>query len=98
MVQPGRRREATQHSDLSWKQSRTPPATRAPRQAARRGVAAPFEGPADLFQLGNIVPGVFTPVLAKHTKQISLGDVLSIGNRSDSAEFRADTETGRGLL
>jgi len=32
-----------------------------------------------LIGLGNIVSGVFTPVLAKHTKQISLGDVLSIG-------------------
>ncbi len=32
-----------------------------------------------MFQLGNIVPGVFTPVLAKHTKHLSLVDVLSIG-------------------
>ncbi|HEX9223909.1 MAG TPA: hypothetical protein VF860_11295 [Candidatus Acidoferrales bacterium] len=90
--------EATQHSDLNWRQGRPRPATPALAQSANRAVAARFEGPADLFQLGNIVPGVFTPVLAKHTKQISLGDVLSIGNRSDSAEFRADTETGRGLL
>ncbi len=32
-----------------------------------------------MFQLGNIVPGVFTPVLAKHTKHLSLVDVFSIG-------------------
>jgi len=31
------------------------------------------------FKLGNIVSGVFTPVLAKHTKHLSLVDVLSIG-------------------
>jgi hypothetical protein len=29
--------------------------------------------------LGNIVPGVFTPVLAKHSKHFSLHDALSIG-------------------
>jgi hypothetical protein len=28
---------------------------------------------------GNIVPGVFTPVLAKHSKRFSLEDALSIG-------------------
>lgn len=26
------------------------------------------------FRLGNIVPGVFTPVLSKHTKYLSLVD------------------------
>jgi hypothetical protein len=31
------------------------------------------------FQVGNIVSGAFTPVLAKHTKHLSLVDVLSIG-------------------
>ncbi len=31
------------------------------------------------FQLGNIVSGVFTPVLAKHTKHLSLVDVLAVG-------------------
>ena len=30
-------------------------------------------------QLGNIVPGVFTPVLAKHTKSFNLIDTLSVG-------------------
>lgn len=30
-------------------------------------------------RFGNTVPGVFTPVLAKHTKHLSLVDVLSIG-------------------
>src|SRR5579859_1701791 len=30
-------------------------------------------------KLGNIVPGVFTPVLAKHTKSFNLVDTLSVG-------------------
>jgi hypothetical protein len=30
-------------------------------------------------QFGNIVPGVFTPVLAKHSKSFSLIDCLSVG-------------------
>jgi hypothetical protein len=30
-------------------------------------------------EFGNIVAGAFTPVLAKHTKHLSLIDVLSIG-------------------
>src|SRR4029077_8406727 len=29
--------------------------------------------------LGNIVPGVFTPVLAKHSKSLSLIDCISVG-------------------
>src|SRR5260370_29875390 len=32
-----------------------------------------------LLQVGNIVPGAFTPVLAKHTKHMSLVDILSVG-------------------
>ena len=31
------------------------------------------------LELGNIVPGVFTPVLAKHTKSFNLVDTLSVG-------------------
>ena len=31
------------------------------------------------FQLGNIVSGAFTPVLAKHTKNLSLVDILAVG-------------------
>ena len=31
------------------------------------------------FQLGNIVPSVFTPVLAKHSKNFSIVDSLAIG-------------------
>ncbi|PYT96681.1 MAG: hypothetical protein DMG38_23005 [Acidobacteria bacterium] len=30
-------------------------------------------------EFGKIVPGVFTPVLAKHSKNFSLEDSLSIG-------------------
>jgi hypothetical protein len=30
-------------------------------------------------QLGNIVSGVFTPVLAKHSKSFSLIDCISVG-------------------
>ena len=37
------------------------------------------EPPQTRFQLGNIVPGVFTPVLAKHTKSFNLVDTLSVG-------------------
>ena len=37
------------------------------------------EPPQTGFQLGNIVPGVFTPVLAKHTKSFNLVDTLSVG-------------------
>jgi len=32
-----------------------------------------------LLQPGNIVPGVFTPVLAKHSKSFSLIDCVSVG-------------------
>jgi hypothetical protein len=37
------------------------------------------EPPQKRFQLGNIVPGVFTPVLAKHSKSFSLIDCISVG-------------------
>lgn len=30
-------------------------------------------------RFGDIVPGVFTPVLAKHTKRFSLVDAVSVG-------------------
>lgn len=30
-------------------------------------------------ELGNIVPSVFTPVLARHTKSFNLVDTLSVG-------------------
>ena len=30
-------------------------------------------------EFGNIVPGVFTPVLAKHTKSFNLIDTLAVG-------------------
>ena len=36
-------------------------------------------GPTPSKTLGNIVPGAFTPVLAKHTKHLSLVDTLSVG-------------------
>jgi len=38
-----------------------------------------FRRTSGFVPAGNIVPGVFTPVLAKHTKHLSLVDVLSIG-------------------
>ncbi len=34
---------------------------------------------APIQKYSNIVPGVFTPVLAKHTKHLSLVDILSVG-------------------
>jgi hypothetical protein len=33
----------------------------------------------DLILIGNIVSGAFTPVLAKHTKNLSLVDILAVG-------------------
>ena len=36
------------------------------------------EGSAEL-ELGNIVPGVFSPVLAKHSKSFSLIDCVAVG-------------------
>jgi hypothetical protein len=31
------------------------------------------------LRLGNVLPGVFTPVLAKHSKSFSLVDCVSVG-------------------
>jgi len=46
--------------------------------------------------LKNIAPGVFTPVLAKHTKYLSF--VASSQSASTaSAELRTDASPGRGL-
>ena len=39
------------------------------------------------FTFGDLVPGVFTFVAAKHTKHLSLVDVLSIRVESDPAAF-----------
>src|SRR5467141_1172467 len=44
------------------------------------------------FRLGNLVASVFRPVLAKHTKHLSLVDILP-----DGAELRADEETSGGV-
>jgi len=49
-------------------------------------------GSAEL-ELGNIVPGVFTPVLAKHSKSFSLIDCISVGVE----ELRADAKAGGNL-
>jgi hypothetical protein len=38
-----------------------------------------FLGSQNSREFGNIVPGVFTPVLAKHTKSFNLIDTLSVG-------------------
>ena len=46
--------------------------------------------------LSNIVPGVFTPVLAKYMKQPSLIDVLLI--RIDRIQRDSREETGRSLF
>jgi len=46
-------------------------------KAARSGL----EGSSDLLdaEFGNIVPGVFTRVLAKHSKSLSRIDCISVG-------------------
>jgi hypothetical protein len=49
------------------------------------------------LESGNIVTGVFTPVLAKHSKSFSLIDCISVGGRADAAKFRADARAGQGL-
>ncbi len=41
--------------------------------------------------------GDFTPVLVKHTKHLSLVDILSVGVDRIAAELRADEEASRGL-
>ncbi len=38
-------------------------------------------------ELGNIVPSAFTPVLAKHTKLLSLVDILSVGVDPEKTSF-----------
>jgi hypothetical protein len=40
---------------------------------------SPLLGSQKSREFGNIVPGVFTPVLAKHTKSFNLVDTLSVG-------------------
>lgn len=40
---------------------------------------SPLLGSQNLRKFGNIVPGDFTPVLAKHTKSFNLIDTLSVG-------------------
>jgi hypothetical protein len=42
-----------------------------------------------------IVSGVFTPVLAKHTKSFNLIDTLSVGGGQNSEELRAFAAAGR---
>jgi hypothetical protein len=50
------------------------------REVISRGLSPIFELVSRLqLLLGEVVSGVFTPVLAKHTKHLSLIDVLSIG-------------------
>ena len=38
-----------------------------------------LSGKSKSREFGNIVPGVFTPVLAKHSKSFSLIDCISVG-------------------
>jgi hypothetical protein len=56
-----------------------------PRCGSRSGLLGNliFTGP----EFGNIVPGVFTPVLAKHSKSFSLIDCISVGVIGCSANF-----------
>jgi hypothetical protein len=46
-------------------------------QTTRPGSRHP--GSQNSWELGNIVPGEFTPVLAKHSKSFSLIDCISVG-------------------
>jgi hypothetical protein len=46
---------------------------------------------------GNIVPGVFTPVLAKHSKSFLLIDCVSVGVDPYAAQLRTDGQASRDL-
>ena len=57
-------------------------------------------GPTPSKTLGNIVPGAFTPVLAKHTKHLSLVDILSVGVDRMQRNFepmRKQVEVWKGI-
>ncbi len=57
-------------------------------------------GPTTNKTLGNIVPGAFTPVLAKHTKHLSLVDILSVGVDRMQRNFepmRKQVEVWKGI-
>ena len=56
------------------------------------------KGSAEL-EVGNIVPGVFTPVLAKHSKSFSLIDCISVGvdrMQPTSNQCKGKWKRGRG--
>jgi hypothetical protein len=59
-------------------------------------LACPRIGKHLQVQLGDIVSGVFTPVLAKHTKHLSFVDTLGRGG-PHAAQVRADQSTSSGL-
>ncbi len=46
---------------------------------------------------GDIVTGVFTPVLAKHSKSFSLIDCISVGVDRMQRNFEAHAKTGGSL-
>jgi hypothetical protein len=46
---------------------------------AFNGISTAASGKSKFTEFGNIVPGVFTPVLAKHSKSFSLIDCISVG-------------------
>ena len=51
----------------------------AKRPPSQRLRSSPLLGSQNSREFGNIVPGVFTPVLAKHTKSFNLIDTLAVG-------------------
>jgi hypothetical protein len=48
--------------------------------------------------IGNIVPGVFTPVLAKHSKSFSLIDCISVGVDRMQRNFEPMRKPGSSLV
>jgi hypothetical protein len=48
-------------------------------------------------KFGNIVPGVFKPVLAKHSKSFSLIALHCSGSGSNAEKLRADAKAGRNV-
>ena len=66
-----------------------------PRPRGFRDVRVPTSTEAIL--IGNIVPGVFTPVLAKHSKSFSLIDCIAVGVDRMQRNFEPMRQQGRSL-
>jgi hypothetical protein len=64
---------------LSFDALGTPAPEKQTRRAARTRLHLEGTCESGLVNFGNIVPGVFAPLLAKHSKSFSLIDCISVG-------------------